>query len=69
MHLLVVRWLTPLRERLQSLPEGSHTASNLALLVLCNGELDVTEHKLIIQESGFVVVCSRLLKVVHDKVD
>jgi len=67
-HLLVIWWFTPFGERLQCLPEGSHTACNLALLVLCNGELDVTEHELVIQESGLVVVCSRLLEVVHDEV-
>ena len=66
-HLLVVWWFTPFRERLQCLPEGSHTACNLAFLVLCNGELDVAEHELVIQESGLVVVRSCLLEVVHDE--
>ena len=67
-HLLIVWWLTSFREGLQGLPEGSHTACNLTLLVLCNGELDMAEHKLVIQESGLVIVCSCLLEVVHDEV-
>jgi len=67
-HLLVVWWLASFRERLQGLPEGGHAACNLALLVLCNGKLDVTEHELVIQESRLVIVCSRLLEVVHDEV-
>ena len=28
----------------------------------------MTEHKLVVQERGFVIVCSRLLEVVHDEV-
>ena len=67
-YVLVVGWLTLFRERCQGLPERSHTACNLAFLVLCNGELDMTEYKLIIQERGLVVVRSRLLEVVQDKV-
>jgi hypothetical protein len=68
LHLLVIWWLASFRERLQGLPESSHTTCNLALLVLCNGELDVTEHELVIQVSGLAIVCSRLLEVVHDEV-
>lgn len=67
-RLLVVWWFAPFRESLQSLPEGCHATRNLAFLVLRNGKLDVAEHELIVQESGFVVVCSRLLEVVHDEV-
>jgi hypothetical protein len=66
-HALVVGWFTSLGERFQGLPEGGHAVRNLAFLVLCDGELDVTEHKLVVQESGLVVVRSRLLEIVHDK--
>jgi hypothetical protein len=67
-HSLVVWRFAPFGESLQSLPEGCHAACNLALLVLRNGKLDVAEHELVVQESGFVIICSRLLKVVHDEV-
>ena len=48
MRLLVVRWLASFREGLQGLPEGSHTARNLSLFVLRDGELDVAEHELVV---------------------
>jgi hypothetical protein len=67
-YVLVVGWLTPFRECFQGLPERGHTVRNLAFLVLCNGELDMAEYKLVIQESGLVIICSRLLEVIHDKV-
>lgn len=67
-HVLVVGWLASFRERFQSLPERGHAVRNLALLVLRNSELDMTENELVIQESGLVVVRGRLFEVVHDKV-
>ena len=66
--MLVIGWFASLGECLQGLPEGGHTIRNLAFLVLCNGELDVAEHELVVQEGGLAVVRSRLFEVVHDKV-
>ena len=66
--MLVIEWFASLGEGFQGLPEGGHTIRNLTFLVLCNGELDVAEHELVVQEDGLAVVRSSLFEVVHDKV-
>lgn len=68
-HALVVRRLASPGERFEGPPEGGHTVRNLALLVLCNRELNVTKHELVVYDDGLVVVRRRLLEVVHDEVD
>ena len=66
--MLVIGRFASLGECFQGLPEGGHANRNFAFLVLCNGELDVAKHELVVQEDGLAVVRSRFFEVVHDKV-
>lgn len=67
MHELIILWLTPLRERYQCPPKGGHSIRKTIRLVLRHSELDVAEHKLIIQFRGLGVIRSSIGEFVHDE--
>lgn len=65
----IVVWLNSVREPLDDRPEGDHTAVLVALLVLRDRELDVAKDKVWLELGRLLVVCNRLVEVVHDEGD
>ena len=69
MSSLVVARLASFWELLENPPERSHTARNVALLVLRHGVLDMCEDKSSVEFGRLSVVCNCLCEFLHDKVD
>ena len=66
---LVVAWLSSFGKLLQDTPERGHTLSDVALLVLRNGTLDVSKDEIVVERGRLVVVGNCLFEILHDKVD
>lgn len=56
-----------IRECLEGPPEGRHAVRQVVRLVLRNRQLDMAEHKLVVQLGRLGVVISRFCELIHDE--